>query len=146
MTSDENPAKSAEAGIRRNIDGIAEAINTQNLDLYGRLVTDDFVNMNTDVEGVVTSTVGRQARLDLLRAMFDRGPYGIEAKMNVTTVHADGNHAFAHVDGLLTLRAKAQGAAADAEVALDIYLTFVLRDGTWLGERSLGVERSRTGG
>ena len=60
--TDSNQNMSAHKGIEANIAGIAHAVNSKNLDIYGRLVTDDFLNMNRDLDGTVTSTVGRQSR------------------------------------------------------------------------------------
>ncbi|MFT4713938.1 MAG: ketosteroid isomerase-like protein, partial [Candidatus Azotimanducaceae bacterium] len=87
----------AEDGVRANIAQIAEAINEQNLNKYGSLVTTDFVNMNKDLQGGLTTTFSRQERLDVLKVYFENNPFITNAKMEATEVFADGDRAFAHI-------------------------------------------------
>ena len=141
VTTGEQPA---EDRIRANVAQIAEAVNTTDLEKYGRSVTDDFVDMNRNLRGEVTSTVGRQARLDVLKAAFEHGPHTIKALMDPVEIAVDGDRGFARVDGTLTLTPKKQGSAGGFSLTLDIYLFFRNVEGRgWQCERSMGIEKSR---
>lgn len=145
MESTEDQGSAEEDAVAANIAGIAEAVNTMNLEKYGKLITEDFVNMNKDMEGVVTSTVGRRARLDVLREFFESNPYQIRATMTPREVVVDGNRAFARIDGILELSPKKGIDLQGFTLKLDLYL-FYVRDGDmgWLSERSIGLEKTRT--
>lgn len=135
-----------EAAIRTSVTEIAAAVTTRDLPRYGRQVTDDFVEMNRDLEGRMTYSVGRQARLDVLQAAFDGSPWNIEAVMDAAEVAVGGNNAFARVDGTLVLTPRSSDGGLRAHsVSVDISL-FYCRDDDhgWLIERSMAVERSRT--
>ena len=135
---------SAEDAIRANIAAIADAVNTMDLDRYGSQVTDDFVNMNRSLDGELTSTVGRQARLDILKTLFEISPFAVKATMVPLDVHAVGDRGFAQVDGTLRLTPKRDGEASGYTLKLDLYLFFCNVEGRgWLSERSMGIEKSR---
>lgn len=136
---------SAEDGITANIAQIAEAINTMNLDKYGSSVTADFVNMNKNLQGEITSTVSRQGRLDALKTLFESSLYTATASMRPSEIHLDGDRGFARVDGRLKMTAKENTELSSYTLTLDLYLSFHKVEGRgWLSERSLGIETSRT--
>ncbi len=132
------------AAIAANIAGIANAVNDRNLAQYGSLVSEDFVNMNRDLEGKVTTTVGRQARLDVLAGSFEHSPYDIHAEMIPRDISLEGDRAFAQIDGTLTLTPKPATDLTGFRLTVDLYL-FYLKDEAlgWLSERSMGYERAR---
>jgi ketosteroid isomerase-like protein len=135
----------AEDGVRANIAQIAEAINEQNLNKYGSLVTTDFVNMNKDLQGGLTTTFSRQERLDVLKVYFENNPFITNAKMEATEVFADGDRAFAHIDGILKLTPKKGSELSGFTLFIDLYLCFHKADELgWLSERSMGIEKSRS--
>lgn len=136
--------ESAELGIRENISQIANAVNTQDLEKYAKLVVEDFVNMNKDLQGNITTTFSRQERLDVLVVFFEKSPFTIKAAMVPTQVFADRDRAFAHVDGVLRMTPNAGSDLIGFTLFIDLYLTFhKVAGGVWLSERSLGVEKSR---
>jgi hypothetical protein len=145
MESPKDHRRIEEQEIEANIAGIAEAVNTMNLDRYGKLITADFVNMNKDMEGVVTSTVGRSERLDVLRDFFESNPYRTNATMTPREIVVDGSRAFARIDGILKLSPKEGVDLQGFTLTLDLYL-FYVRDEEmgWLSERSIGLEKTRT--
>ena len=135
---------SADKQIEANIAGIAQAVNTKNLANYGQLVTEDFLNMNRDLDGEVTSTVGRQSRLDLLEKFFEHSPFEIRATMKASGIHVDGQKAFAQVDGVLEFRPKNEGSLDAFKLYLDLFLFYTLDEQLgWLSERSMGIETRR---
>ena len=130
--------------IEANIAGIAQAVNTKNLELYGQLVTEDFLNMNRDLDGEVTSTVGRQSRLDLLTEFFQHSPFDIRATMEATEIHADRKSAFAKIDGVLQFTPKPEVTLEGFTLYLDLFLFYTLDENLgWLSERSMGIEKGR---
>jgi hypothetical protein len=136
---------SAEDGIAANIAQIAEAVNTMNLDKYGSSVTADFVNMNKNLLGQITSTVSRQARLDALKMLFESSPYTATASMKPSEIYFDGDRGFARVDGSLKMTAKEKTDLSSYTLTLDLYLSFHKVEGHgWQSERSMGIETSRT--
>ena len=143
--SNDRKAESGEDGIRTNIAQIAEAVNAMDLDRYGSLVTADFVNMNQDLQGRLSSTVGRQARLDVLRTFFEHSPYRTTVTMLPSEVHVHGARGFARVDGTAKLTPKEPGELSGYGLKLDIYLFFHNVEGCgWQSERSMGIEKART--
>ena len=88
VVADEPPSGD---GIRANLARIAEAINTVNLDLYAENVTTDLVNMTVNLEGEVTTTVSRQARIDELTASFETSPFVRNAAMEPLEILVDGD-------------------------------------------------------
>ena len=136
--------KSARKDIEVNIAGIAQAVNSQDLDLYGRLVTEDFLNMNRGLDGEVTSTVGRQSRLDLLEQFFAQSPFDIKATMKASGIYIDGPKAFAQIDGMLEFKPKQVGNLDGFTLYLDLYLFYTFDEQLgWLSERSMGIEKDR---
>ena len=134
---------SDKALIEANILGIATAVNDEDLAKYGSLVTEDFVNINKDVNGEVTSTVGRQARLDVLQSFFDHAPLKTQVSMTPLEIIVDGDHAFAHIDGILKLEPK-EDSVRGFTLSVDLYLFYYKDDKLgWLSERSFGVETKR---
>ncbi len=137
--------QSAKDEVEANIVGIAEAVNAMDLEKYGKLITADFVNMNEDLHGEMTSTTGRQARLDVLRTFFDKSPYATKATMKPSVIHIHGDRAFACVDGTLQLVPKDGTDLRGFTLTLDLYLFFLKeKEHGWLSERSMGIERTRT--
>ena len=136
--------ESAHQEIEENIAGIAQAVNTQDLEMYGRLVTEDFLNMNQSLDGEVTSTVGRQSRLDLLKEFFEQSPFEIQATMTASGIFVDGQKGFAKIDGMLEFKPKPESTLDGFTLYLDLYL-FYTRDEQlgWLSERSMGIEKHR---
>lgn len=132
------------AAVAANIAGIAAAVNGMDLEKYGSLVTDDFVNMNQDLDGKVTTTVGRQARLDVLERSFRHNPFNIHAEMIPREISIAGDRAFARIDGTLTLTPKENTDSAGFSLTVDLHL-FYLKDHElgWRSERSMGYERAR---
>lgn len=135
-----------EAAIRTSVQEIAAAVTTRDLPRYGRQVTTDFVEMNRDLEGRMTFSVGRQARLDVLHGAFESSPWIIEARMDAAEVAVGGDNGFARVDGTLVLTPRTPGGDLRAHsVSVDIYLFYCRDDDNgWLIERSMAVERSRS--
>ena len=146
MTS-QSVEQSAEEAVASNIAQIAAAVNSMDLHKYGSLVTADFVNMNQDLQGNVTSTVGRQARLDVLQAFFADSPFATRATMIPSDIFIDGNRAFAQVDGTLQLTPKTESAPRGFTLTLQLFLFFLkTEEGHWQSERSMGIELSRSDG
>lgn len=142
-----NEQLSAEAGITANVAQIAEAVNTKNLELYGSCVTADFVNMNKNLHGEITSTVTRQERLDALKMLFESSPFTATASMQPSEIYSDGDRGFARVHGTLKMTAKETTELSSFTLTLDLYLSFLKIEGRgWQSERSMGLETSRTDG
>lgn len=134
----------AEDDVRANIAQIAEAVNEKNLVKYGNLVTTDFVNMNKDLQGALTTTFSRQGRLDVLKIFFENSPFITNATMEATEVFVDSDRAFAHIDGILKLTPKEGSELSGFTLFIDLYLCFhKVKDLGWLSERSMGIEKSR---
>ena len=145
MESPEARVRAGEEAVKANIAGIAEAVNAMNLEKYGKLITEDFVNMNRDMEGVVTSTVGRRERLDVLSNFFESNPYRTNATMTPREVVVDGDRAFARIDGTLKLSPKEGVDLQGFTLTVDLYLFYIRdRELGWLSERSIGLEMART--
>jgi hypothetical protein len=113
--------------------------------MYGRLVTEDFLNMNRSLDGEITSTVGRQSRLDILKEFFEQSPFDIQATMKASGIYIDGPKAFAQIDGMLEFKPKREANLDGFTPCLDLYLFYTLDDQFgWLSERSMGIEKHRS--
>ncbi len=129
-----------EEGIRANIRGIVQAINERDLEKYRVNTSADLVNMTASMDGVVTSTRGRQDRLDELQFFFGNSQYSREAGMTPVEIFFHGDKAFAIVDGTLKFSPKPGFDLEPYMLTVDLHLFFVKND-KWQIDRSMAIVR-----